>query len=78
MARSTLNRCQLKPRAFTRWLVGEMKEQKLLQKDIAQIICVSQQAVAKKIEKNTFSYVEMLMIFEDLETDRETQIKVLL
>lgn len=78
MPRVKLNRIQEKPKVFAKWLIGEMLEKNLYQKDIALWLGISQQAVGKKLREFNFTYIEMLTIFDELGTEKEEQIRVIL
>ncbi len=62
---------------FARWLVGKMREKRLYQADIGEILGVSQQSVSRRIsegieEKDVFRQGEMITLFKELEaTDEE-------
>lgn len=47
MPRLRATRIQDKPKVFSKWLIGEMLEKNLYQKDIALWLGISQQAVGK-------------------------------
>lgn len=78
MPRVALSKIQYKPKDFVKWLAGEMRVKKIYQKDIARWLGVSRQAVVRKMRDYTFSYLDMLTIFDELGTDKETQSKVML
>ena len=62
---------------FARWLVGKMREKRLYQADIGEILGVSQQSVSRRVsegieEKDVFRQGEMITLFKELEaTDEE-------
>ncbi len=62
---------------FARWLVGKMREKRLYQADIGEILGVSQQSVSRRISegiegKDVFRQGEMITLFKELEaTDEE-------
>lgn len=66
-----------KPEIFCRWLVSEMFMRNITQAQIGEWLCVSQQAVGKKLKNHNFGFLEMLIIFNELKTDSETQIKLM-
>lgn len=72
------NRIKYKQVDFVKWLVGEMITRKLTQRNIAEIIGATQQMVSRKISQSAFTYPEMLMIFEEFETDLKEQAKLLI
>ncbi len=62
---------------FSRWLVGKMREKRLYQTDIGEILGIKQQSVSRKIAggmegKDVFHQGEMITLFKELEaTDEE-------
>lgn len=50
------------------WVYGQLKKSNKTQKDLAIALDTTQQAVSKKIKSNSFSYSDLLTIFEFLET----------
>lgn len=77
MPRLSSQKIYYKPKDFVKWLLFEMQEKKLRQKDIAEWLNVSQMAVSKKINNYSFSYIDMLIIFQQLGTEKEEQIKLM-
>lgn len=77
MPKVSLNKIKYKKSDFVRWLAGEMKIKHIRQKEIASWLGVSQYAVSQKMRDCSFSFTDMLMIFQEMETDKETQIKLL-
>lgn len=78
MPRVRLSRIQNKPKDFCRWLAGEMQVKQIRQQDIAEWLGVSQMAISKKLKNYSFTYTDMLTIFDELKTEKEEQIKILL
>lgn len=78
MPRVCLNRIQNKPKDFCRWLAGEMQVKQIRQQDIAEWLGVSQMAISKKLKNYSFTYIDMLTIFDELKTEQEERIKVML
>lgn len=78
MPRLASERIYYKPKDFVKWLKGEMFEKSLSQANIAEWLNISQVAVSKKMHNYSFNYLDMLIIFKELGTDQETQIKVML
>lgn len=56
---------------FKKWLIGEMAMQNIRQKDMAEWLGMTQQAVSLKIQKSDFSLKELIVIFDKLQTDKE-------
>lgn len=56
---------------FRKWLIGEMAVQNIRQKDLAEWLGMSQQAVSIKIQKSDFSLKELIILFDRLQTDKE-------
>lgn len=68
MPRVAIKKKEYKVNDLSKWIVGEMREKKLRQKDIAKILGISQPAVSYRIEKGLFTYRELLTLFEKFET----------
>lgn len=77
MPRLSSMKVQYKQKDFVRWLAGEMKVQNIRQKDIAEWLNISQVAVCNKLNDYSFTFTDMLMIFQELKTDKETQIRLM-
>lgn len=77
MPRVSLNKAQYRQQDFVKWLAGEMYEKKIRQKDIAEWLCVTQYAVSYKMKRSNFTLEDMLVIFQELGTEREKQIELL-
>lgn len=56
---------------FRKWLYGELKTKGIRQADVAEWFGISQQATSVKIRTGNFDLMELLTIFEKLETDSE-------
>lgn len=70
-------RIQRKQTDFVAWLAGQMYFKKITQRNIADWLCVTQGAVYYKMKRCNFSYPDMLIIFSQLGTSKEEQIKLL-
>lgn len=68
---------QQKQTEFVVWLAGQMYLKNITQRKIADWLCVTQGAVNYRMKKCNFSYPEMLIIFDHLQTSKEEQIKLL-
>lgn len=77
MPRLSNQKAKYKPKDFVKWLAGEMYDQKIKQQDIAIWLGTSQQMVSHKMAKASFTFVDMLTIFEKLGTEKEIQIKLM-
>ena len=56
---------------FIRWLVGEMKIQKVSQTAIAKEIGLSQQMFSYKLKHRTFDYCEFIQIIRFLKPEQD-------
>ena len=56
---------------FSHWLSHTMKANHIHQKDIAELLLLSQQAVSYKIRQNTFTLVEVCLIFSHYPPTKE-------
>lgn len=77
MPRVTLNKVQSKSEDFVRWLAGELYFKNIRQVKIADCLGLTGGAVTYKMKHCNFTFEEMLTIFQELETDKETQIKLM-
>lgn len=78
MPRVSINKIKYKRSDFVRWLAGEMIIRHVSQKEIAGWLGISQSCVSQKMQLCSFSYTDMLTIFDGLETPKEEQAKVML
>lgn len=63
---------------FYKWLIGSMKYRKLRQHDIAKKLGITQQAFSQKVTKlNRLTYSDIVIIFETLEPDADTLMKLM-
>ena len=51
------------------WLIGEMKVQKISQEDVAHAMGISRQALNQKINKTSFKYPDLVLLFDLLGAD---------
>lgn len=77
MPRVNLNKIQYKSKDFVTWLAGEMYTKKKNQSDIAGWLGVTPASVCIKMKRCNFTYTDMLVIFQELGTDKETQARLL-
>lgn len=62
---------------FYKWLIGSMKYRKLRQRDIAKKLGITQQAFSQKVGKLSFSYPDIVSLFEILEPDADTVMRLM-
>ena len=48
---------------FSGWIVGKMYKEKKSQKELAQVLGVTQPAISHRLEKGEFKHSEMMKIF---------------
>lgn len=77
MPRITLNKIQRKSEDFVRWLAGELYTRNIRQVKVADWLGVTGGAVVYKMKHCSFTFEEMLTIFQELETDKEIQIRLM-
>ena len=57
---------------LSKWIVGKMYETKVRQRDMAELLGITQPAFCKKLKSSYFTYGELLSILKTLEaTDEE-------
>ena len=62
---------------FSAWVIGQMFLRHLSQKDVAEVLSITQQALSKKLKTNKFDVSEVIKLFHLFETDKETISKLL-
>lgn len=79
MPRLRQYRNQYKKADFVKWLDEQrLVLHKTTVREIAEWLYISEQAVYKKMRSNNFTFEDMLIIFDRLETSYEEQAKVIL
>ena len=72
MPRVAIRKKEYKASDLSKWIAAKMYETKLRQKQLADLIGISQPAFSHRLEKGQFDYKELLILFEKLEaTDEE-------
>lgn len=71
MPRVILNKRKYKSTDFKKWLIGELKVRKIRQKDVAGWYGITQAAVSQKIDRCDFDFGELVILFDNLQTDEE-------
>lgn len=66
MPRVSIKKKEYKVSDFSKWIVGKMYEQKLTQKDMGELIGITQPAFQNRLKKGLFSYSEVLTLFKEL------------
>lgn len=77
MPRVSLDPIQRKQWELKRYILGEMRMQKISQKALGEELGMTQQGVAYLIERGNFPYPMLLKIFKVLKTDEETKARLL-
>lgn len=77
MPRVAIKRKEYKLSDFSKWLVGEMKEKKLKQSDIGKLLGISQPAVSQRLESGNFTYDQLLILFDKLQTPEKDIIRLM-
>ena len=58
---------------FSKWLVGEM----IKQSDIGKLLGISQPAVSQRLESGNFTYDQLLILFDKLQTPEKDIIRLM-
>lgn len=77
MPRVSIKKKDYKVVDFRKWLIGELAEKKIKQKDLAELFRVTQPAISQKIQKCDWNVKELVILFDYLGTE-ETKIGSLL
>lgn len=59
------------------WLTGEMKVKHIRQAEVASALGITQQALSNKIRSTTFRYEEIVALFDMLQPDADTVIRLM-
>lgn len=68
MPRVRLKRREYKVKDFGAWLAGQMFAKGISQSELGEWLGITQPAAGSRIKNGLFSYGELLIIFEKLET----------
>lgn len=71
MPKVCINQKQYKENSIGSWIVGQMFKKKLKRKDLAGELFISVQGLNWKLNNNSFSYGDMLTVFEFLGSSDE-------
>ena len=59
------------------WIYGSLKAQNKTQRDLADILGVHCNTIGHKLQAMSFSYPELIQIFNYLDADRDTVIRLM-
>ena len=62
---------------FASWLIGQMKVKRIRQDAVAEKIGITQQAFSYKIKHMAFKYEDLVILFEMLDPDAETLVRLM-
>lgn len=77
MPRVTIKRKEYKASDLSKWIVGKMYELNLTQTDLAGYIGISQPAFCNRLRTASFSYRQLLTLFEKLHATDEEIVKMM-
>lgn len=77
MPRIASRRKEYKAKDLGPWIAGQMRMKKITQADMASVLGISQPAVGKKLETGHFSYSDLIVVFNRLNTSDEDIIKLM-
>jgi len=77
MPRITSRRKFYKEKDIGSWVRGEMAKKKIRQKQMADCMGITQQAFGQKVNKNQFTYSDLLTIFQELQTEDAEIVKLM-
>lgn len=77
MPRVSIKKKDYKKTDLTKYIVGEMRVQGVTQRDLAERLGLTQPAIIYKFNNNSFSYGDLLEIFDLLNTTDEQKVKLL-
>ena len=67
MPRSIINKKQYRVSDIGNWVVKWLNQAKKREQDLADELCITQPALSYKIKHNSFSYADMLTVFDFLD-----------
>lgn len=76
MPRVLLNKENNMPSYFTQWLVVQMHQQKVTQKELAELLNITRQGMRNKMETNHYSFDEFIKLAHYLKADEADLIKL--
>ena len=72
MPRVAIKKKDYKISDLSQWIAGRMYALKVRQREMAELLNITQQGFSKKLQRSNFDYGELLSIFKKLEaTDEE-------
>ena len=77
MSKVYLTNSSKKKNSLRHYILDEMKDQKFTQSDMGRYLGLTQQAFSYKVRNSSFSYTELLTIFDVLKTPNETKVDLL-
>jgi predicted transcriptional regulator len=77
MPKVIINKLQYKTHNIGPWVVMWLRRKQKRMSDLGEELGISQQAVSYKIKTNSFSYGDMLVIFDYLEVPDEEILQVM-
>lgn len=77
MPRVAIKRKEYKINDLSKWIVGQMYAKGLTQLAVAESIGISQPAFCKRLKTASFTYEQLLMIFEKLGASDEEIVRMM-
>ena len=77
MPRSYVSREQYKQDTIGAWVIGMLKKEHLTFADLGEALGVTKQAACYKAHNNSFSYLDMVRIFDLFESPNEEVLQVM-
>lgn len=77
MPRVSLGKKKYKISDFSKFVIGEMYAHDFTQQKMSQLLDCSQQTFSYKLKNNTFTYADVLTIFDTFKTEDKEIIKLM-